>query len=188
MALAHRIFEADSDAAAHVVERYRTDSNARWRMALVGMNATLNDFGFSLAEKRDVARGARDHWSRSLSGGTELTHQLGGKFRSLRPDIECLLRDPAAQYAEGVESFERRAIIVRGAARRLRDLDRRGRLTTSLAEIAASHLHMWANRMFRGSANKHELVLYEFLFRVYDGELARSQRAAPGRRAAGAAI
>ena len=44
-----------------------------------------------------------------------------------------------------------------------------------LRKIAESYLHMSANRMFRGSPNMHEVVLYEFLARTYQSRLARAE-------------
>jgi len=46
---------------------------------------------------------------------------------------------------------------------------------------------MSANRLFRGSQNQHELVLYDFLARLYESAVARSRKANAPRRAAGAA-
>jgi hypothetical protein len=36
---------------------------------------------------------------------------------------------------------------------------------------------MHVNRMIRFAANNHELVIYDFLSRLYEAEIARRQRA-----------
>src|SRR5205823_4853519 len=85
--IAESIFEADSDAALAIVERYRTDSNARWRLAVAGMDALLADLGFSLDERRSIALVAREGQAARFASGAELTRQLGKKYRALRGEI-----------------------------------------------------------------------------------------------------
>jgi len=72
--------------------------------------------------------------------------------------------------------MRRRSGVTRNVAAQLRRLEQRGALTLPLAEIVGSHLHMAANRLFRSSANSHELALYDLLFRLYDGALARARK------------
>ena len=71
------LFDADSEAALSIVERFRTDPNARWKLALVGMDAWLTDLGFSVEEKRTIAARARDGQAGRFATGPELTRQLG---------------------------------------------------------------------------------------------------------------
>jgi len=44
-----------------------------------------------------------------------------------------------------------------------------------LAELAASFLHMSINRILRSAHRAQELVLYDFLARLYQSASARSQ-------------
>jgi thiopeptide-type bacteriocin biosynthesis protein len=62
------------------------------------------------------------------------------------------------------------------AARRLSALASERRLTRPLADIAGSLLHMHANRLLRSDQRAHELVLYDFLTRIYESQIARSKR------------
>jgi hypothetical protein len=58
----------------------------------------------------------------------------------------------------------------------LRTCEREGTLDTPLPEIVLSYLHMFANRLLRSQARAHELVLYDFLSRLYESRLARRER------------
>jgi hypothetical protein len=60
-------------------------------------------------------------------------------------------------------------------AARLHEAERAGRLQQSVAVLTASYLHMYANRLLPSSARAQELVLYDFLERLYKGQLARSR-------------
>jgi thiopeptide-type bacteriocin biosynthesis protein len=184
MALAEEIFEADSDTALMIAARFPGNADARWQLALVGMDAMLSDLGFTLEEKRGVMAKARAGQAGRYTQSARLKRQMGDKFRVLRPELERLVAQPPSPLAPGVDAIRRRSIAMGKLAPRLLGLEQRGQLTTSLAELAMSHLHMWANRVFRGSANAQELVLYELLYRMYDGRIARlataSKHAATG--------
>jgi thiopeptide-type bacteriocin biosynthesis protein len=183
LAIAEEVFDADSDAALAIVERCRGNSEARWRIALAGMNAMLDDFGFSVAEKKDIALLARDGQAGNVRPGPELTRQLGDKFRVLRTEVDELIVGMPAKYSAGAEAIARRSVALGRLAPRLRELELRGRLTASPSFIVTNYLHMWANRVFRGSPNLHEYVLYDFLHRAYKGVLARAGSEHPARNA-----
>jgi Lantibiotic biosynthesis dehydratase C-term len=55
-------------------------------------------------------------------------------------------------------------------------MEREGRLQRPLAEIAASVLHMHANRMFHAAAPYQELVLYDFMIRDAVSRSKRGER------------
>jgi hypothetical protein len=42
-----------------------------------------------------------------------------------------------------------------------------------IPELAASYLHMHANRLLRSAARAQELVLYDWLYRMYEAQAAR---------------
>jgi len=174
--LAHALFDADSDMVAGVVRAFRTDTNARWRVALMSMAALLDDFGLELDQRRDLVARERDRWARTLGAGAEAGRQLGDNYRRIRVEAEQLLRCPPQIYDGCVAAMRRRSGVARNVAAQLRRLEQRGALTLPLAEIVGSHLHMAANRLFRSSANSHELALYDLLFRLYDGALARARK------------
>ena len=48
------------------------------------------------------------------------------------------------------------------------------RLSVPLAELAVSYLHMHANRLLRSAHRAQELVLYDFLGRLYESQAARA--------------
>ncbi|MGZ3439615.1 MAG: lantibiotic dehydratase [Polyangia bacterium] len=174
--LAHALFDADSDLAADVVRAFRTDTNARWRVALMSMAALLDDFGLELDRRRDLVARERDRWARTLGAGAEVARQLGENYRRIRVETEQLLRCPPQVYEHCVAAIRRRSGVARNVAAQLRQLEQHGALSLPIAEIAASHLHMAANRLFRSSANNHEHALYDLLFRLYDGALARERK------------
>jgi class I lanthipeptide synthase len=171
--VSEQIFEADSDAALSIVGDFRTDSEARWKLALLGMDALLEDLGFSIAEKRQVVYACRAEQISHYSSHDEMTFQIRSKYRTLRSEIETLLVSPPKEYGAGIEAIRFRSRSLLDLAARLLTLETCGRLLYPRTSIAGSYLHMWTNRILRDSMNAYELVLYDFLFRIYDSRIAK---------------
>jgi thiopeptide-type bacteriocin biosynthesis protein len=184
LALAEQLFEADSDAAAAVVAQHRADVDARWRIALFGMNALLDALGFSLADKQRIVEMARNGQAANVRAGAAAARQMGEQYRTRRLELEALVAGLPDKWATARDRLHERSTAVRRIAPKLRELDERGQLVQPLPVIATSHLHMWANRVLRGSQNLHEYVLYDFLHRIYRGAIARGRDAAEAPRRA----
>ncbi|HEU4533881.1 MAG TPA: lantibiotic dehydratase C-terminal domain-containing protein, partial [Polyangiaceae bacterium] len=56
----------------------------------------------------------------------------------------------------------------------LREAIARGESPATVFGLSASYLHMHINRWLRSAQRPSELVLYDFLRRLYEGERARS--------------
>ncbi len=55
----------------------------------------------------------------------------------------------------------------------LRAIEQVGELCESIEDLAASFIHMYANRLLRSAARAQEMVLYDFLRRIYESQIAR---------------
>ena len=62
--------------------------------------------------------------------------------------------------------------------RSLAELRRTARLGRLEMDFAGSLLHMHANRILRSNARAQELVLYDFLARLYESQAARARKRA----------
>jgi thiopeptide-type bacteriocin biosynthesis protein len=171
--IGEKIFEVDSDAALTIVKEFRADAEARWRLALLGMDALLDDLGFSLEQKKQIVCSCRARQLPYYANDGELIRQLGNKFRLLRPEIETLFVSPPKEYVTGYDAIRVRSSKIVYLAVNLRQIEANARLISPLMTISESYLHMWTNRIFRDSANVQELVLYDFLNRVYNTRIAR---------------
>jgi thiopeptide-type bacteriocin biosynthesis protein len=176
--LAEQVFQADSEAvlalANLLVEDARGD--VRWRLSLLGMELLLDDLGLELQEKQNLLCGLRDSFAREFHAGVNLRRQLGSKYRAQRRSLEAVFGSSRTKedfLARGWAVFQRRSEKLAPMMAELRDRERAGRLTLPRAKLAADFLHMHANRMLRCGHRAQEVVLYEFLFRLYDSQAAR---------------
>jgi thiopeptide-type bacteriocin biosynthesis protein len=181
--LAERVFHADSEAVLALAARLPEDArgDVRWRLAVLGMDRLLSDLGFDLETRHAVIRRARDSFAAEFRADAALQHQLGTKFRTERAGLVALL-DLTAEtdnpLAFGCEVLRRSSERLVPVVTELRSCARAGRLTVPLPELAISYLHMHANRLLRSAHRAQELVLYDFLVRLYESLAARAPRRA----------
>lgn len=182
--LSERFFRLDSDAVLNILEIFAGDAaaDARWRLCLKGMDLLLDDMGFDLEGKHRLMANIRGGFLREFRGEGAFERQLGDRFRKDRKALETLL-DPAKEgegaLAPGVAILRRRSEGLRSIGQELRRLEALGSFGISVPELAGSYLHMHANRFLRGSARAQELVLYDFLTRIYESRLARERKKVP---------
>jgi thiopeptide-type bacteriocin biosynthesis protein len=177
--LAEQIFHIDSEAVLELLALFPEDArgDVRWRLALCGMAMLLADLGFDPATRPAILQRIRDAFTQEFRADANLKHQLGARFRQERPGLEASL-DPAraaeGPLAPGLAVLCRRSERLAPVAAELKACEQAGRLALPLAQMAPSHLHMHANRLLRSAQRVQELVLYEFLGRLFESQAARA--------------
>jgi hypothetical protein len=144
------------------------------------MDLLLTDLDFDLDTRHTVIRQARDTSAAELHADASFHHQLGTKFRPERAGLVALLDAPPetdTPLASGLEILRRRSERPAPVMTELKACARAGRLTVPLPKLAVSYLHMHANGLLRSAHRAQELVLYDFLSRLYESRVARAPRA-----------
>ncbi len=179
--LAEQFFHRDSEAVLDIVERLDpgdAGADQRWQLALKGMHQLLDDLGFDLPARHALASQARDSYLAEFKGGADLKSWLGLKFRKERPRLEALLgtaRDLDDPLGGGIDILARRSKQLAPVFARLKRRLAAGQVTAPLVDLAGSFLHTHVNRMLRSNQRNQELVLFEFLTRLYQSRLARER-------------
>lgn len=110
----------------------------------------------------------------------EAKRQLGDSFRVERQNLERMLKPPFAGdeiITLARQRFARRSADVRKVVKRLNELSSAGDLVVGMNELAATYAHMHINRFIHTPAQPtYEMVIYDFLYRIYDSWLAREAR------------
>lgn len=176
---AEELFRMDSEAVLALVETFhRDDGDARWRLALRGIHLLLDDLGLDLDKKYEVISRARDGFAKEFGMDKTLRIQLGQRFRKERHVIvEDLTADPDSGHwlAPGFAILRERSERIIAAAEQLHALHRPGTGFPSVDQLAASFIHMHVNRLLRSAHRAQELVLYDYLARVYESWSARTR-------------
>jgi lantibiotic biosynthesis protein len=175
--LSEQLFWHDSEAVLGIVRTLWGDEglDARWRLALYGIDRLLDDFGLDLERKRAWARGCRDGFAQEFDVRGQTRRALGERYRAERKALHELLgleEGDDHPLVPGVQLLRERSWRVAPLVERLRA--REQRLSVSLDHLLWSYAHMHANRLLRGAYRAQELVLYDLLDRVYTSRLART--------------
>ena len=180
--LAEEIFSADSDAVLEILKATQGDEGVdhRWQVALVGIDALLEDCGLNLEAKLATLERLRDAFQREFQAGVATKKHLGERFRRERHKLVALFDNVSPP--DDIAAISRRVLATRsarisGVVRELRSLDTAGALAVPIPELVDSYVHMHVNRLIRSAQRAHEMVLYDFLFRIYDGKRAKARRA-----------
>jgi thiopeptide-type bacteriocin biosynthesis protein len=178
------LFCADSDAVVEIVGSINGQlSDSRWRIAMCAIDTMLTDLGYDMPSRCRVISLARDA-GQGQNVPASLHHQLGMKYREERRHLEALfqhLSDGTSELAPQMASLSRRSNRLAPISQQLRSHIEAGQLTAPLDDLTRIYLHMHINRLFQASQRTHEGVLYDFLARYYESQLARVKRHEPSR-------
>ena len=102
-----------------------------------------------------------------------------GKQTAIGAAMEALLKETQSKRIVSV------VLMSDGAQRAVSPYDadpramarRLGELQVPITDLAGSYIHMHANRLLRSSARAQELVIYDFLKRIYESRAARQRKA-----------
>lgn len=179
--VSERVFMADSECVLSAMAALDAadDGDARWRLAVLGVDRLLEDMGFDLPTRQRAVRMWRDILVEEYRQQGVAAKQHGGKvMRKERKDLEALLLAPqATPLAAAADAFARRSQANTVLAGELRSLHDQGLLTGDIASITGSYSHMFVNRLLRGGQRLQELVVYDLLDRLYSSQLHRKETA-----------
>jgi lantibiotic biosynthesis protein len=178
--LTERLFHADSDSVLDVLETIQENhsTDARWHFALIGIDRLLEDLGLDLAEKCIIVRAAREHLGKEFQVDRPMKRKLSKRYRQEYKFLATLL-SPNLFENDGLSSvydftaFSRRSLTIQPIIAELRESERMGYLNKPFIKLAGSYIHMHTNRILRSATRAQELVLYDFLSRLYKSQAAQ---------------
>lgn len=180
MELLEELFWIDSLAIILLLSTISTVSTddkeqIRWKLSLNLLDDTLSAFGLDLKERHDLMERMSENFKREFGFiNHTFTKQLNDKYRMFRNTIKTCISDPQYDHAvKDVLSDRKRKMSE--VAERIRAVLPTNSMGPNLDELLSSIQHMTMNRWFRSKNRKHELVIYDFLSRDYESNVARSQ-------------
>jgi thiopeptide-type bacteriocin biosynthesis protein len=191
--LVEEIFAADSAAVVDILAgpARNPGSDLRWQAGLAGIARLVDDLGLTFDEQRRLAAESCAGYGAEFGVDGRFRQAVSRRFRRDRRQLEQLVDPvpdppPDPDRKQGWEAvfsaFDRRSARIRPVAAELRRHAAGGRLTVPLDDLAASLAHMHVNRLLRAAPRAQELVLYEFLDRLWAARTARSRPGHPAER------
>jgi thiopeptide-type bacteriocin biosynthesis protein len=164
-----RLFHSDSVAyGSFILSGYDVQINARWLYAIYAADQLMQDFGFTMDQKKQLLLGLSRSFGREFGKDKVMAKQLSNKFRENRQFI--------AQMISGEDQSEMamqiREIIHKRSVSKETDVSKIKHLISKYGEVKETNLlssliHMSLNRIFRNNNRMHEMVIYDLLFRYY---------------------
>lgn len=179
--LAEQVFQHDSEFVLQTVSLIQNyGESIRTRMALLGVNAMLDAFSYSLDNKLEIMTQLRTAFGLEFKEHSHLRNQLGAKYREYQKQIQA---DFNAEYKQAVEQPLQQMLIfqqqliekVRPLAKQILAEQKQGQLSCTTDNLLHSLLHMFCNRIFKTYGREQEFVIYDFLRRLYLSEVAKQK-------------
>lgn len=167
MADVERMFGNDSRAVLGLIDLFEGAEGEKYRLlfALRGTDALLDDFHFTLGEKRSLFQGLQKGFFQEFGGQLRLQQTLNEKYRNHQKWLFSHM-DPALddqnEIREGTDLLTVRSRMNAPIITRI----------GGGAAFVQSLIHMYLNRLFIAQPRKHELVVYHFLEKYYASQLA----------------
>jgi lantibiotic biosynthesis protein len=176
MELTETLFCDDSTAIINMLEQTWGDEreSIRWQWCLKLIDTYLNDFGYNLIQKRDLLEAMKTSFAQEFSVNKALKMQIDQRFRDNRQNIEKILDNTlneTHQYAPLFKYIINKSNSTDILISKIKALKPENEWNKYLSDT----IHMSVNRTISDNQRTHELVLYDFLFRYYQAELAKSK-------------
>lgn len=171
MELIEELFWRDSECVLSIVELLEGDAgaDARWRLAVRGIEGTLVALGLDQAQREKIYKDAKESLGREMAADTALWGRIGDRFTKERASLDLMFAPSDADADHDLEPgftlLAQRDAHIREIAARMTGVDIPG--------LAWSIVHMHANRLLHASQRAQELVLYDFLRRLHASKRSR---------------
>jgi len=178
MELAETFFFYESRMIIKALDFFKGEKGEtmRWLFGIRSIDNLLGDFNFNIIQKSDLIKIFADNFNAEFNMNKEAKANLGKKYRKERQQIKGILAREENQNADMLPLFnliDEKSKETKSIIDEIIALDNTKTLQCPLNELIGSYTHMFCNRLFRSKQRLHELVLYTFLQKYYESEIAR---------------
>ncbi|MCJ0743817.1 lantibiotic dehydratase [Pedobacter montanisoli] len=173
------LFFNDSLAVLRFINLLEGEEFEKYRMlfALRGIDHLLNDFGLSIAEKKNLLKEIAKTFLQEFGGKSVLEKRINNKYRNYQKEIFSHLDmkfDIENEIEDAVFIFNQRSEMNKQVVKSIfKNIDNN---IEKRDDLLRSYIHMFVNRLFINNQRKYELVITQFLERYYSSQFAISQK------------
>ncbi len=176
--LTETLFCVDSNAILQMLNQTWGDEreSIRWQWTLKIIDTFLNDFGLTIAEKKDLLERMKTSFANEFGMEKSLKLQIDQRFRDNRRTIERILDNSLVEIHELSPLFE--SIAFKSLqTKKIIEQVKLYKTGIELTKYLSDTIHMTVNRAIADNQRVHELLIYDFLFRYYQAVMAKSKKA-----------
>ena len=173
IALSELLFYFDSEATIKFLHLIDGDEGEELKglYSLLSMDNLLQDFNFTLGERKDLLGMLEFNFGQELNIDKMLRGQLSAKFRENKRKIIHFFNNNSncdSEYYPIYKVLNDRSIQTKLIADKIIDILKQNGTQLKLNNVIASYIHMLNNRLFKSSQRIHELVVYYNLLKYYN--------------------
>jgi lantibiotic biosynthesis protein len=157
--IAEQLFHIDSEMKLHFLNATGGDEREelRWVWGMKNIDWLLNCFSYTLPQKEQLLKKLKE-----FRMNKHLGQQINKKYSKYRSKIEAIFTgnenellpvEMFALYEEQCKDLYRQLVAVKDAA--------------AIDILLESYIHMLLNRLFVSESRLQEMVLYDFLYKIY---------------------
>lgn len=163
------IFFLNSKFNLSIINEYG-DSEERWLYGMKFIDEFLSDFGYKLEEKRDLIRILKTGFAEEFKADKAINQNLSNKYRTEKEKIIQCIETESTFFDKTIKTHKKDFKLI---LNKIKINNPDGEYIKVINNIVDSLIHMHCNRLFKTKQRAHEWVIYDLLFRYYDGKLAR---------------
>lgn len=178
MSLSESIFFIDSETSLDFLNsNLNSLSDKRWLYGLFSTDAILNSFQYSPERKLKVMKRLKDSFNEEFGNSPSLIKELGKKYEKHEKEIKNYLdlgecEEDGFLLRQFVEEKENAISPVANEIVQILNND-----FNKIDDLICSYIHMLNNRLFISEPRKHEMVIYNFLFKMLENKNTFSKQA-----------
>jgi thiopeptide-type bacteriocin biosynthesis protein len=168
------IFYYDSELIINslaIIEESQNE-NLIWLFGLSIIDNLMNDFNFSIQEKKNLMENLKSTFGIEMGLDKNLKKQLSQKYQKNKIEIYNFFNSYDKDNFEVKslkELIQNKSIKIKNEVKKIKENE------NEFYNIIASHIHMSMNRLFRNKNRETEFVCYQMLFFYYESTIARTK-------------
>lgn len=170
---AETLFYYDSVTCVKALSLINNDDETLFLFGLKLIDDLLGCFEYDLRQKRNFIAFNRNLFMDEFNVESKTTKQLNKKYQLLRKKVEEVMMNGFRAGKKLDLMLSEKVEQIHPVANELLCMNKKGALEVSLQNLLSSYVHMMVNRMFRDKQRLFELICYDFLFKYYNGILAK---------------
>jgi len=174
--LSETLFFIDSLYALKLIQlvQYNKDENLRWKLAVAVIDQLVSEFGLSIEEKKKLFESLKVSFEKEFKVDKHLRKIIEKKYKEHSIEIHDIINRVKSgnlyEIAYKILAKKREELIPN-----IKKIDQSGLPRKKIINLLESYIHMSLNRIFISEPRLHELMMYYFLYRHYNGVFFRKK-------------
>ncbi|AWK06347.1 hypothetical protein HYN56_19795 [Flavobacterium crocinum] len=163
------LFYANSKFNLSLIKKF-SNTDQRWLFGMKFIDEFLNDCEYNLKEKRELIEILKNGFASEFQTNKNINQSLSQKYRTNKEQIFLCLENRDVFFDKLFKEHRKNS---QNAVIKIKEKEKDGRRRVDY--LIDSLLHMHCNRLFKNKQRLHEWVIYDLLYRYYDGKYSRTK-------------